>query len=90
MLKDNTLILGIVPSNQNMNKDSMARLVEASAAEAMAANGMWEAAQAHAFGIMLEILRGDKFSADCGKEYLELLPRHALLQNMTYSARMKV
>ncbi|GKB91310.1 hypothetical protein Tco_0963582, partial [Tanacetum coccineum] len=31
-----------------MNKDSMARLVEASAAEAMAANGMWEAAQAHA------------------------------------------
>ncbi|GJV02124.1 hypothetical protein Tco_1335693 [Tanacetum coccineum] len=31
-----------------MNKDSMARLAEASAAEAMAANGMWEAAQAHA------------------------------------------
>ncbi|GJX82938.1 hypothetical protein Tco_0332419 [Tanacetum coccineum] len=47
MLKDNTLILGNVPSNQNMNKDSMARLAEASAAEAMAANGMWEAAQAH-------------------------------------------
>ena len=33
---------------------------------------------------------GDKFSADSGKEFLNLLPRHARLQNMTYSSRMKV
>lgn len=34
---------------------------------------------------------GDKFSADnSGKDYLEFLPRHARLQNMTYSSRMKV
>lgn len=33
---------------------------------------------------------GEKFSADSGKDYLDLLPRHARLQNMTYSARMKV
>ncbi|CAL5358848.1 unnamed protein product [Camellia sinensis] len=33
---------------------------------------------------------GEKFSADSGKEYLNLLPRHARLQNMTYSSRMKV
>ncbi|XP_071713765.1 DNA-directed RNA polymerases IV and V subunit 2-like [Rutidosis leptorrhynchoides] len=33
---------------------------------------------------------GEKFSADSGKEYLEFLPRHARLQNMTYSSRMKV
>ncbi|GJW99192.1 hypothetical protein Tco_0181000 [Tanacetum coccineum] len=92
MLKDNTLILGNVPSNQNMNKDSMARLAEASAAvEAMATNGMWEAAQAHAANpIQIRAEIRDRFLADSGKEYLELLPRHALLQNMTYSARMKV
>ncbi|KAG5563017.1 hypothetical protein RHGRI_005684 [Rhododendron griersonianum] len=33
---------------------------------------------------------GDKFSADSGKEFLDLLPRHARLQNMTYSSRVKV
>uniref|UniRef100_A0A5B7ANF1 DNA-directed RNA polymerase subunit beta n=1 Tax=Davidia involucrata TaxID=16924 RepID=A0A5B7ANF1_DAVIN len=33
---------------------------------------------------------GEKFSADSGKEFLDLLPRHARLQNMTYSSRMKV
>lgn len=34
---------------------------------------------------------GDKSSADNGsKQYLEFLPRHARLQNMTYSSRMKV
>ncbi|KAL8251734.1 hypothetical protein R6Q59_035427 [Mikania micrantha] len=33
---------------------------------------------------------GDKFSADTGKDKLEFLPRHARLQNMTYSSRMKV
>nr|XP_043615014.1 DNA-directed RNA polymerases IV and V subunit 2-like [Erigeron canadensis] len=33
---------------------------------------------------------GEKFSADSGKDYLEFLPRHARLQNMTYSSRMKV
>lgn len=32
---------------------------------------------------------GDKL-AECGKESLNLLPRHARLQNMTYSSRMKV
>ncbi|KAM0039516.1 putative DNA-directed RNA polymerase [Helianthus debilis subsp. tardiflorus] len=33
---------------------------------------------------------GEKFSADSGKDYLEFLPRHARLQNMTYSSRLKV
>lgn len=34
---------------------------------------------------------GEKFSADDkNKEYLKLMPRHARLQNMTYSSRMKV
>ncbi|XP_060204424.1 DNA-directed RNA polymerases IV and V subunit 2 [Lycium barbarum] len=33
---------------------------------------------------------GEKFSVDGGKEYLDLWPRHALLQNMTYSARIMV
>jgi len=33
---------------------------------------------------------GDKFAADSGKEFLDLLPRHARLQNMTYSSRMKL
>jgi DNA-directed RNA polymerase-4/5 subunit 2 len=33
---------------------------------------------------------GEKFSADNGKEYLEVFPRHARLQNMTYSAKIKV
>ncbi|KAH7864152.1 hypothetical protein Vadar_026365 [Vaccinium darrowii] len=33
---------------------------------------------------------GDKFSADSGKEFLDLFPRHARLQNMTYSSRVKV
>ncbi|KAL6985162.1 DNA-directed RNA polymerases IV and V subunit 2 [Sarracenia purpurea var. burkii] len=33
---------------------------------------------------------GEKFLADSGKEYLDLLPRHARLQNMTYSSRLKV
>lgn len=33
---------------------------------------------------------GEKFQADNDKEYLDLLPRHARLQNMTYSSRMKV
>ncbi|KAK3014731.1 hypothetical protein RJ639_008500 [Escallonia herrerae] len=33
---------------------------------------------------------GDKFSADGGKEFLDLWPRHARLQNMTYSSRMKI
>ncbi|GAB4842714.1 DNA-directed RNA polymerases IV and V subunit 2 [Ancistrocladus abbreviatus] len=33
---------------------------------------------------------GDKFHADGGEEFLKLLPRHSRLQNMTYSARMKV
>lgn len=33
---------------------------------------------------------GEKFSADGGKEYLDLWPRHARLQNMTYSARIMV
>ncbi|KAG9135448.1 hypothetical protein Leryth_007201 [Lithospermum erythrorhizon] len=33
---------------------------------------------------------GEKFSAENSKEYLDLLPRHARLQNMTYSARMIV
>ncbi|PWA62879.1 DNA-directed RNA polymerase, subunit 2 [Artemisia annua] len=36
------------------------------------------------------VCSGEKFSADSGKDYLDLLPRHARLQNMTYSARMKV
>ncbi|KAM7474705.1 hypothetical protein LguiB_021948 [Lonicera macranthoides] len=39
---------------------------------------------------MPRFLTGDKLSADSGKEYLELLPRHARLQNMTYSSKMKV
>lgn len=34
---------------------------------------------------------GEKFSsADGAKDYLDLLPRHAHLQNMTYSSRIKV
>ncbi|CAA2987375.1 DNA-directed RNA polymerases IV and V subunit 2-like [Olea europaea subsp. europaea] len=33
---------------------------------------------------------GEKFSADGGKEFLEMYPRHARLQNMTYSSRIKV
>ncbi|KAL6530767.1 hypothetical protein OROGR_014627 [Orobanche gracilis] len=34
---------------------------------------------------------GEKFSSvDGAKEYLELYPRHARLQNMTYSSRRKV
>ncbi|KAH6806384.1 nuclear RNA polymerase D2A [Perilla frutescens var. frutescens] len=34
---------------------------------------------------------GEKFSStDGAKEYLDLLPRHAHLQNMTYSSRIKV
>lgn len=33
---------------------------------------------------------GEKFSADNGKDLLDFLPRHARLQNMTYSSRMKV
>ncbi|PIN04091.1 RNA polymerase II, second largest subunit [Handroanthus impetiginosus] len=34
---------------------------------------------------------GEKFSSvDGAKEYLELFPRHARLQNMTYSSRIKV
>ncbi|XP_055825180.1 DNA-directed RNA polymerases IV and V subunit 2-like [Solanum dulcamara] len=33
---------------------------------------------------------GEKFSSDGGKEYLDLWPRHARLQNMTYSARIMV
>ncbi|KAJ8555221.1 hypothetical protein K7X08_012717 [Anisodus acutangulus] len=33
---------------------------------------------------------GEKFSVDGGKEYLDLWPRHARLQNMTYSARIMV
>ena len=33
---------------------------------------------------------GEKFHADGGKDYINLLPRHARLQNMTYSARLKV
>ncbi|KAI7741237.1 hypothetical protein M8C21_023847, partial [Ambrosia artemisiifolia] len=33
---------------------------------------------------------GEKFSADGGKDYLEFLPRHARLQNMTYSSRLKI
>ncbi|XP_073306996.1 DNA-directed RNA polymerases IV and V subunit 2-like [Primulina huaijiensis] len=33
---------------------------------------------------------GDKFSADGGKDYLNLLPRHARLQNMTYSSKIRV
>nr|URM60729.1 WRKY family protein [Gymnema sylvestre] len=33
---------------------------------------------------------GDKFSADGGKEFLDLLPRHARLQNVTYSSRINV
>ncbi|KAM3397289.1 DNA-directed RNA polymerases IV and V subunit 2 [Capsicum galapagoense] len=33
---------------------------------------------------------GEKFAVDGDKEYLDLWPRHARLQNMTYSARMMV
>ncbi|XP_021864536.2 DNA-directed RNA polymerases IV and V subunit 2 [Spinacia oleracea] len=33
---------------------------------------------------------GEKFHAEGGKDYMKLLPRHARLQNMTYSARLKV
>uniref|UniRef100_A0A803N1C3 DNA-directed RNA polymerase subunit beta n=2 Tax=Chenopodium quinoa TaxID=63459 RepID=A0A803N1C3_CHEQI len=33
---------------------------------------------------------GEKFQADGGKDYIKLLPRHARLQKMTYSARLKV
>ncbi|KAL9226807.1 hypothetical protein vseg_002576 [Gypsophila vaccaria] len=33
---------------------------------------------------------GEKFLADGGKDFIKLLPRHARLQNMTYSARLKV
>ncbi|XP_075487776.1 DNA-directed RNA polymerases IV and V subunit 2-like isoform X2 [Primulina tabacum] len=33
---------------------------------------------------------GDKFSADGGKDYLNLLPRHARLQNMTYSSKIRI
>lgn len=33
---------------------------------------------------------GEKPQDDLRKEYLDLTPRHARLQNMTYSARMKV
>lgn len=33
---------------------------------------------------------GEKFHADGGKDFIKLLPRHARLQNMTYSARLKV
>ncbi|KAJ0804597.1 putative DNA-directed RNA polymerase [Helianthus annuus] len=33
---------------------------------------------------------GEKFSADSGKDYLEFLPRHARLQHMTCSSRLKV
>nr|GMC60949.1 DNA-directed RNA polymerases IV and V subunit 2-like [Ipomoea batatas] len=36
------------------------------------------------------ILTGDKFSEDGGEEYLQLWPRHARLQFMTYSARITV
>uniref|UniRef100_A0A803LYS4 DNA-directed RNA polymerase subunit beta n=1 Tax=Chenopodium quinoa TaxID=63459 RepID=A0A803LYS4_CHEQI len=33
---------------------------------------------------------GEKFQADGGKDFIMLLPRHARLQKMTYSARLKV
>lgn len=33
---------------------------------------------------------GEKFHNDGGKDFIKLLPRHARLQNMTYSARLKV
>lgn len=33
---------------------------------------------------------GEKFHADGGDDFIKLLPRHARLQNMTYSARLKV
>lgn len=33
---------------------------------------------------------GDKFSVDNQVEFLDLLPKHARLQNMTYSSRIKV
>ncbi|XP_077224432.1 DNA-directed RNA polymerases IV and V subunit 2-like [Tasmannia lanceolata] len=37
-----------------------------------------------------EKTKGEKPEDDPGEQYLKLLPRHARLQNMTYSARMKV
>lgn len=33
---------------------------------------------------------GEKFSSDNGIEFVNFLPRHARLQNMTYSSKMKV
>lgn len=33
---------------------------------------------------------GESFSMESGTEYLRLLPKHARLQNITYSARMSV
>ncbi|XP_059638452.1 DNA-directed RNA polymerases IV and V subunit 2-like isoform X2 [Cornus florida] len=55
--------------------------------------GEWKHASVRFGKVTLERPRfwtGEKFSSDSGKDYLNLLPRHARLQNMTYSSRMKV
>lgn len=56
--------------------------------------GEWKYANVFFGKVMLDkpmFWTGEKFSKDDNKEkYLKLFPRHARLQNMTYSARMKV
>ncbi|KAI3919296.1 hypothetical protein MKW98_030432 [Papaver atlanticum] len=56
--------------------------------------GEWKYANVSFGKVMLDkpmFWTGEKFSKDDNKEkYLKLFPRHARLQNMTYSARMKV
>lgn len=56
-------------------------------------DGDWRYASIKFGKVMLEkpnFWTGDKFVGEGGKEFLELLPRHARLQNMTYSSRIKV
>ncbi|KAI3961768.1 hypothetical protein MKW92_043193 [Papaver armeniacum] len=56
--------------------------------------GEWKYANVSLGKVMLDkpmFWTGEKFSKDDNKEqYLKLLPKHARIQNMTYSARMKV
>ncbi|MCD7463647.1 DNA-directed RNA polymerases IV and V subunit 2 [Datura stramonium] len=55
--------------------------------------GNWKHASVKFGKVILErpkFWTGEKFSVDGGKEYLDLWPRHARLQNMTYSARIMV
>lgn len=55
--------------------------------------GEWRYASVKFGKVTLErpkFFTGENFSSDNGKEFVDMLPRHARLQNMTYSSRMKV